>query len=308
MAVLNDVMSRWLTAAGQPASNGDLNDRMYAFLGGLGYTGSLNDRLAAWLGGSGSINDRWSSYLSTRGYTGALNDRLASFFAFTPLDATSYPTPLHAAWASDPLWAPPADGAATSSIRDSGSARSSDPSSTGTARPLFRLADTGFNSHSVLEFTAASSQVLDVDVTDIPQPFTVVVVGKLSSTGISQRFIGLGDDSSGGVGSTSGNLWFMRAGTSLSDGASSTAAPHVFMATFNGASSALSIDGTSVATGAGGSTALSKWTLGAGSSASLFANFLNGKLAFAAVYSGTPLSTHTDLVRALGAYYGITVA
>lgn len=48
---INDLYGIYLT--GQGYTTGTVSDRMYAFLGGLGYTGTLNDRLYQfWLDGA----------------------------------------------------------------------------------------------------------------------------------------------------------------------------------------------------------------------------------------------------------------
>lgn len=216
--------------------------------------------------------------------------------SFNPLTQV---TALQAGWADDPSWTNPGDGNAVSSWRNHSGG--GDPASTGTNRPTFRASTAAFNNRATVEFVAASSQRLDFDTANAVQPVKVIAVGNVG--GNTQRLMGLGAATGNGVGSGTGT-WTLTSVSGIGGGTSDTS-PHVFRGTLNGASSQLWVDESSVATGSISGNWL-RITLGAGSNNTpTFGNFLNGHVAFWAIYAGaTSDASLSTLCDDLQTYYG----
>jgi hypothetical protein len=221
---------------------------------------------------------------------------------------------LHGVWASDPAWSNPGDGQPVTSWRNfSADGGGGDPASTGSNRPTFRASTATYNGRATVQFVGASSQRLDVNIVpNTQQPFKLVVVGNTAgASGTSERLVGSGSPGTGGVtnrglGDTSGNLWTLFYGTALSVGTSS-ATPHLFRATVNGANSLLYVDDQLIGSGAVGAESQDRLTIGAGSDgAPGFGNFLTGHVAFVGIYDGrTPDDHLTELSAFLRAFYAI---
>lgn len=221
---------------------------------------------------------------------------VAASAAFNPF-STLYPTWAHAVWAGDPLWTPPADGGAVSSMRNNSGG--GDPAQgTAAAKPTYRAAVAALGGRPAIEFDGGDS--LSFDVADMATPFYAVAVGVLSGSGAARTILGFSTTSALRLGVSATNLWFVSSGTSLSGGTADNNA-HVFEAILNGASSSLWVDGTQIASGGGGSTALTKFVLGASNG--------NNWLGHGAFWALAAQSTRdAAFARALGARYGITVA
>lgn len=217
---------------------------------------------------------------------------------FNPLDGAKYLTPLHAVWAGDPAWTNPGDGNAVSSWRNGGSVGGDPAQATATAKPTFRASVAALNNRPAVEFDGGDS--LNFDVADIAIPFYAVAVGVLSGSGVARTMLGFSTTTALRLGCSAGNAWFASDGTALAAGTTDSNA-HVLEAVLNGASSSLRLDGTQIASGAGGNTGLARFVIGASNG-----NNWLGHIAFAAIYSGS--SRDANLARALGYNYGITVA
>lgn len=228
----------------------------------------------------------------------ALVGRVAS--GFNPFGA-GFPTWTHASWAGDPAWANPGDGGAVSSIRNNSGG--GDPAqATVTAKPTYRASVAALGNRPALEFDGGDS--LNFDVADINTPFYAIAVGALSGSGVARSLLGFSTTSGLRMGVTAGNLWIATAGTTLAGGTTDNNA-HVLEAILNGASSSLYLDGTQIASGGGGNSALTRFVLGAANGS----NWL-GYGAFWGIVAGqtTRDATIVSSARAIGARYGITVA
>lgn len=222
---------------------------------------------------------------------------------FDPWDA-AYPTAVHGVWASDPLWTPPADGAAVSSMRNE-SGGGSLAQATGSLQPIYRAAVAAYDNRPAVEFVAAGDWLgISSFPSTVAQPFLFVVVGNTSgATGSGERLISWNAGGGSGVGDNASNAWTVSSGTSRTAG-TSDASPHVVTVLVNGASSQMWIDGVSIIGPISfGSNTWTQFYLGrAGDNSSR----LSGHVAFAAGYS---LSTRDSGVQALEAalatYYGI---
>lgn len=211
------------------------------------------------------------------------------------------PVPFHSVWAEDSTWTAPADGDPVSSWRNESGG--GDPVETGSNRPTYRASTAAFNGQPTVEFVAASNQRLYFNIPNVSQPYVLVGVGSFSTAANPDILTSLSDDTSHGIGKTSGNAWTIN--QTVSGGVSDTD-PHVLVAVFNGASSELFVDGVSVATGtiSGGTF---HWSIGAAASnSSTFSSYLDGHVAFIGAYSkGSRDSEIIDLETDLMTHYGI---
>lgn len=209
--------------------------------------------------------------------------------------------PTHGFWAEDPKWTKPADGAAVASVRNNSGG--GDPAqATGAAQPLYAQAVAALNGRAALLFDGVDDY-LDVDITDLAQPFQIVSVFKLNSLAAAGRIVGRGATAtSNGIGfSSSSGLWTSTWATTVSGGAANTS-PHVRRDVINGASSSFDIDGTQNAAGNVGSIGPARLTIGAGNDGTTRANFWAGYIAFLGIYPST--TDLAALIVALRGYYG----
>lgn len=236
-------------------------------------------------------------------HSNAVMAKPAAVAVFNPWDA-AYPTPLHAVYASDPAWSNPGDGNGVVSWRnvsgggDPGQANAS-------LRPVYRASVAGLNNMPAVDFTAASTQWLDVDIADIAQPFKVLMIVLLKTTA-AQCFLGRGSGSNaGGLRVTAGPLYRTSWGANLDGGVPTTAAPKALRATLNSGSSVLRVDNSSVASGSAGTQPLARFTLGAGYDGTTPATYANSYIAYCGIYAGA--TADADLLTLENALRGSTV-
>jgi len=198
--------------------------------------------------------------------------------------------PVHAFWASDPLWTPPADGGAVSSWRNGGSVGGDAVQATGGSQPLYRASTAAYNNRPTVEFDGTDDR-LGVNIADISQTYYVVLIaGADTSASAFQCAFGTGVAASYGVYvAAAGSVYRMSFGTALTGG-TATVAPHLFVAVGAGAASTLDVDGVEVIAAANaGTSAMPIIALGAGSAAlATFGDHLNGHIAYAAVFTTDP--------------------
>jgi hypothetical protein len=224
--------------------------------------------------------------------------------SFNPL--TSWTTdPLHGVWASDPLWVPPADGGAVSSWRNGGSVGGDLVQATGSRQPTYDASNPTFNGAAVV-VPDGTDDWLAVDFASVAQPLWIVAVATMPGTG---RFLSdagpAGAAGRVGVINSAGN-YAIFAPTYLA-GTAVSASPVLLVAAVNGGSSSITVNGTSVASGAAGPNSLSGITLFSRYGGSLFAN---APCAYFAVF-GTNPTTQTEWTAFKAwclSFYGITVA
>lgn len=207
--------------------------------------------------------------------------------AFTPW-AGAYPTPTHAVWAGDPAWSNPGNGNAVTTWRNQSGG--GDPTQgNASLRPVYRSSVAGLNNKPAVEFTAASSQYLDVDITDVAQTFKVLAIVLLKTTA-SQCILARGSGSNaGGLRIfTTGPAYRTSYGANLDGGTPTTAAPVSMRATLAGVSSVLRVNNSSVASGTAGTQPLARLTLGVGYDGTTLqaGSYLNAYLAYLGVYPG----------------------
>ncbi len=217
----------------------------------------------------------------------------------------------HACWFGDPKWTNPGDGNPIDSIRNQ--TGGGDPASTGTNRPTFRAAVAAYNNKPAAQFVGASSQYLDFDVANLAQPYSLVAVGNTSGGTGAERLIGTGNSSTnGGLGDNAGSAsWIARFGVGLASATAFDANPHLVRAYGNGASSALAVDGTTIASGDAGTNQFTRLTLGAASATGpAFGLYLTGYIAFVGVASGdvTTQAGWADFKAWVASEYALTIA
>ncbi len=217
----------------------------------------------------------------------------------------------HSLWASDPSWTPPADGAAVTSWRNNSGG--GDPAAAGGVRPTYRASVPVYNYKPTVEFDRASSQVLDVDITDVAQPYSVVVIGNTSgATNAAERLTGQGTATAAGMGDSSGNVYSFASTTPTISGSACNSLPHLFRGYASGATSLLAVDGTVQAGPANaGATAMTRLCVGAGAAAGpAFNNYLAGHLAFVGVFAGDVAADAgwSDFKVFARTFYGLAIA
>lgn len=135
-------------------------------------------------------------------------------------------------------------------------------------------------------------RVVDFDGTDdrleittgvsLDQPFEVWWIGVLDNVASARMQLGINSASTSRyVGTTATPAWGLNAATALSGGTPATATAYLTQTTVNGASSAIKVNGSVVASGAGGALALNQIIIGAGRQApSTYQFFQDGRTAF----------------------------
>jgi len=177
-------------------------------------------------------------------------------------------------------------------------------------RPVYNSTDAAYGSQATIQCAASAVQyMVNSGAPSSAQPFTTIIVGESTSGAGQQQFFGDGGTNTTGPFWT-GSAWAYYAGVASVVSSNVSRAPHVFAVVFNGASSALYIDGsqTAIANGSAGAN-------GFGSAPPLIvgsdgvAEHLNGKIAEFLVYSAalTP-SQRKSIFTYLGARYGIAVS
>jgi hypothetical protein len=231
--------------------------------------------------------------------------------SFNPL--TGWTTdPVHAVWASDPLWTPPADGGAVSSWRNGGSVGGDLVQATGAAQPTYDAALAAYNGAAVVSFT--TDDALDADVADVAQPHIFVVIGNTSGgTNLEGLIAVTGASTSRVMGDNAAGAWTINNNTAISGG-TADGNPHLFVGKVIGGANnfKLDVDGTNVATGtASVGTSFTRFTLGAGSMATpSYGNHLTGSIAYAAVFDVDPTAQAewASFVTWAETTYGLVIA
>lgn len=182
---------------------------------------------------------------------------------------------------------------------------------TGSRQPTYDAANSSYNNAAVVTFDGADD-VLVANTADLTQPFWLVLVGHTSAV-TTQGFVGVGVVSTNrrfGTNATAGGKWALAlSGEIIGGGLDSN--PHLLFAQANGASSLITVDGASVATGDAGTTGITHLSLGAGNAnGSTFGGYLTGGIALALVFNTDPTAQAewASFKAWVTSTYGITVA
>jgi hypothetical protein len=185
--------------------------------------------------------------------------------------------------------------------------------------PVMDTAHASFNNKKVLEFDASVTQKLEILAAthgDGPQsqPFAIVTVAKFddvtsgTSTGRTLHDGG-GASNRAEMRARSTTFWSLNAGTVVNIAANDLD-PNLFVAKFNGASSALIISGTLAGPGNAGAHQYDGLTIGYAIGAATSAHRFDGQIAFVGVYYGDPESDPgwADFEAWVTSFYGIPIA
>ncbi len=210
-----------------------------------------------------------------------------------------------AGWADDPLWTPPADGGAVSSLRDgSGNGR------TFTApdgQPTFRASVAKLGGRAGIEFDGVNDHLATADFSSLAQPWSYVVVFAIDTLVDGTYIMNSGFGESAGLGMKTGpNRLFVYAGSVLDSGLTADADCHFGHVVANGATTKIASDGVEE-TGDAGIHAADRLNIGS------FINTAHGAVTvgFDGLFGGdvTALgSDWTDFNANVAAYYGLTIA
>lgn len=152
------------------------------------------------------------------------------------------------------------------------------------------------NGYNTVDFDANTSDYLISDTWSVAltQPITAFVVSNTNSLN-STRYIFAGLNAGEAIFfKDSSNKYTMNAGASLADSSAIDIAFHCWTLEFNGASSVLSKDGTSVASGNAGSNGLTGMALG---SSRLGTLFHDGSIGEVLIYDGALSSGNITLIE-----------
>lgn len=229
--------------------------------------------------------------------------------AFDPLADITW---LRVYWANDPSWTNPGDGNPVSSWRDaSGNA---DDMSQGTAasRPTFRSTVAALNNRSAIEFDGVDDFVNGGSAeANHAQPVSVVIIATAWGAAVDNVIFGFsGNDCRIARGYPGAEEVAIYAGGSDYSGTSrGDANAHLYSFLFNGASSAIGIDGDVQTTAASPGTRGYEFGHAIGAQ-SLGANPGDATIAFVGVYDGT-FTSDTDYAAFkswAASYYGLTIS
>lgn len=221
---------------------------------------------------------------------------------FNPLTQV---TALHAMWANDPAWSRPADGAAVASWRNQSGG--GDPAqATGADQPTMRYAVPELNGRSAVEFDGVS-EFLDFDTTNTAHPWKHIVVGRYIVAANTRKFVGFGNATTDGFGSSGAGQWGLNNGAGANSAVNDDTVGHVFRMKVGSIAEGceLWMDETSILSGVNsGSNNFNRLHIGA-SGTTTGANFANCQIAFYGVYTGATSDTDlAALCNALADFYG----
>lgn len=222
----------------------------------------------------------------------------------------------HAAfWADDPAWSNPGDGVGVGSWRDySGNSRTATQAVVG-QKPIYRASVAALNNRAAVQGDGDNDILVSVAI-GLTQPFTMVLIGSMVVTPTTGPFpagMTLGNNISGTdliamYRTTSGNFALFAGADAATIAGDDNV--HGFRGLFNGASSALRVDGSG-ATGDPGSRAPSSDPINLfGSALSTDTTNNAGYIAFAGIYSGdvTADGGWTAFKAWALSYYGVTLS
>lgn len=271
--------------------------------------------------GSGTVIASIAAGVCTATATGAPNeastsvDNSVDYDAFSPITGVAW----HAAyWADGPemLALAYSNGASVTTWPDEVGTEDL----TGSTVPVMVTSDSSFNNHRSVQWVNDATRFVQITNINHPatqaQPFTYVVIGKMdtlpttppSNDQVWMDGVGSFDQR---IGIDDGVDWVYYAGGTARLGGTPDTSPHHILAYFNGASSRLEIDGSTLLSGASpGTDSHDGVRLGYHASGATDQHRLNGRLVFAGVYYGDAESDSgwSAFKAWVGTFYGITVA
>jgi hypothetical protein len=178
--------------------------------------------------------------------------------------------------------------------------------------PVMVTSDASFNNHKSVQWVNDANRELVVgagSASGSAQPVSLVVIGKYDSIANQNTLIDGGSTSNRMLIRTTATAWAMFAGTTLLTGGTADTNANCFMGYYNGASSRLEVNGTSVITGNPGAHSWDGLDMGYAIGASSSNFRLDGRIAFVGVYFGDVESDGgwATFKAWVGTYYGISV-
>jgi len=266
--------------------------------------------------GSGTVIVNIPAGVCASMLTGLLNlaststDNTVTFDSFDPITSIAW----HAAyWAQNLM---EADAAEVLTFPDEVGAE--DLTGISPKVPVMDTAHASFNNKKVLDFNPDETRQLSILAAvhgDLgSQPFAIVTVAKFddvtSGAGTGRTLHdGGGASNRAEMRARSTTFWSLFAGTIVNI-SNNDLNPNLFVAKFNGASSALVISGTFAGPGDAGTDQYDGLTIGYAIGASTASHRFDGQIAFVGVYYGDPESDPgwADFEAWVTSFYGITVA
>lgn len=200
-----------------------------------------------------------------------------SSVGYNPLTAITWH---HAFWASDPLWAHPADGGQIASWRDgSGNGRGA-TQALNYRRPSYRAAAPTMNGYPAVEGDGEASFLTTAAYTPVTGPLTVVAVASSGTFSTWSALWGLGADAGSVYNRGTDHWWFRTSEHEADSPIPATTLPHLFVNVLD-TTSVLLVDQATSGNKTAGATTATQTTLFASDDA------LNaGLLAFWGLYPG----------------------
>ena len=221
--------------------------------------------------------------------------------AFDPL---SYGSPVHAFWAEDPSWTDPGDGNIVTSWRNDGS--NGTAVTPGASGPVYRSSTTKMNSKATVEFDGVNDYLAMAEAAaTVSQAGTMVVVFNFDSIGAGDNVVS-GRDATARwmIDAASTTSLRIYAGTVLGSTTIAAGTTYVAVAKFDGASSNLRINGSSVLSGNAGTWALEGLMLAANTTPNN--DYMDGHIGYVAVFGSdiTGESWFSEYEDGLATHYG----
>lgn len=133
-----------------------------------------------------------------------------NYVSFNPLTAITWKC---AAWAADPLWSNPGDGADVVTWRDGSGNGYNFGNTTAANRPSFVAADAGLNYRAAVNFSGASDALGTASFgADVSEPFTMLAIGR-QTVAASNTWTMTGHNSTGTAWQTCAAIGMRASGT-----------------------------------------------------------------------------------------------
>lgn len=235
---------------------------------------------------------------------GTMAGRGAAAPAFDPFASFTW---VLAAWANDPGWTPPADGAAVSSWADGSGGGHPLTQATGTKQPIFRASVAALNGRSGIEHDGSNDFLASSLLTAAAVPFSWVLIAKINTLA-NNTYLVSNTAGSGGVYQNSGpsRLGCYDGAAFVSTHVPDTAGHFIHAVPNSAATGKLGLDGAQQ-TGTTGTSSTNSVVTGAYSTGT---NNTAVTLAFVGLYAGdiTAHANWASFKAAAAAYYGLTIA
>lgn len=205
-------------------------------------------------------------------------------------------------WADDPDWTNPGDGNPVSSWRDAGTLAEDATQATSVSQPTFRSSVAAFNDRATVEFDGGDDLTTAI-WTPAMSTGEVFLVGRLSTLAADDGFFNGRGGHRWRFGYIGGVWDLSQGGTHISGGSPDTAA-HAFLLAYE-ATDRITVDGTSVTSGAEGTETLDQLRIGGWTAVGSASGYMIGDIAFLGIKDGgLSAIEESNLLAWARAYYG----